>query len=362
MKLSNFHSVSLCCLVMILALAGCSNQSNDKKKPDNKSATKQVMADAVVVSASTLENTISTNGTLLPAEEVELRSELPGRIVGINFHEGSQVGKGDLLVKIDDRELQAQLAKLRLDEKLAGEDVFRKQKLLEINAVSREEYDKAVNQQEIVKANISLLNAQISKTEIRAPFTGIVGLRQVSEGGYISTSTLIAKLQQVDPVKLEFAVPEKYRQNLKPGTKVNFTVDGSETQFTAAVYAIEPASDPLTHSIKLRAVCANPGKVLLPGAFARITIGLHKLNNAIMLPAEAIIPNLNGQKVLVCQNGKVVSQQVETGIRSEKQIQITSGINVGDTVFISGLLVLKDKMEALPRIVNLQSIDSTGTK
>jgi membrane fusion protein (multidrug efflux system) len=346
----------------VIFMTACSTKSGEAPKIGRNSDQKPVTADAIVVTHSALENDIKTNGTLMPAEEVELRSETPGRIVSINFREGAHVSKGDLLVKIDDRELQAQLKKLQLDEKLAMDDVSRKEKLLEINAVSREEYDKAVNTLEVTRANIDLVETQISKTEIRAPFSGIVGLRQVSNGGYVSSATLVSSLRQVDPVKLEFAVPEKYREKLRPGTPVSFSIDGVNKDFRASVYAIEPSADPLTHSIKLRAMCPNPGNQLVPGAFARINIELDKLTNSISVPAEAIIPVIDGQKVLVSRNGKVASQKVETGFRSETMVQITKGLNDGDTVFISGLLVLKDDMKANPRIVNPSGDDTGGAE
>lgn len=343
---------------LVMLLAACTTRSGERSAIGYKNEQKPAVADAIVLTDSVLDHSIKTNGTLLPAEEVEIRSETPGRIVSINFKEGSYIGKGELLVKMDDRELQAQLRKLNLEEKLIAEDAARKEKLLEINAISHEDYDKVINQLEITRANIMLAEVQVAKTEIRAPFSGIVGLRQVSTGGYVSTSTLVSRLQQVDPVKLEFTIPEKYREKIKPGVSVSFTIDGIRKVFIASVYAIEPAADPLTHSIRLRALCPNPGNLLLPGAFARVEIKLEKLNNAITIPAEALIPVIDGQKVLVCRNGKVASQKVETGIRSERMVQITEGLNQGDTVFISGLLVLKDEMKANPRLVQLSSSGS----
>ncbi len=344
---------------LLYLLPGCSSRQDGKKEGGKRGDQKPVVADAIVIAPGKLDNIIETNGTLRPGEEVELRSEVPGRIVSINFREGSHVNRGDLLVKIDDRELQAQLKKLQLDEKLAADDVSRKEKLLAINAVSREEYDKAVNQLEIIRANMDLSKTQITKTEIRAPFSGIVGLRQVSEGGYVSSSTLVSKLQQVDPMKLDFSVPEKYRNMLKSGTLVNFTVEGSEKTFSARVYAIEPSVDPTTHTILLRALCSNPGNTLMPGAFARIRILLETINQAITVPSEAVIPVIDGQKVMICRNGKVASQKVVTGIRNEQMIQIINGLQEGDTVFVSGLLVMKDEMKANPKVITY-SFTGTG--
>jgi membrane fusion protein (multidrug efflux system) len=304
----------------------------------------------MVVQPGLLENKILATGSLEANEEVQLRSETPGRIVSINFEEGTPVRKGELLVKINDQDFQAQKKKLQLEENLAKDDVYRKSKLLEMKAVSQEEYDKSANQLGIIEAQIELINSQIAKTEIYAPFSGMIGLRHVSPGEYVSSTSLIALLIQGDPIKIGFSIPEKYREKVKNGTLIKFSVEGSDNSFSGRVFAIEPKVDPSTRNVTLRAICPNPGNLLVPGSFAKVVIVLETLANAIVIPSESIIPQLNSEKVFICSNGKAVSRIVTTGIRTEREVQIINGLIPGDTVILSGLLQLREGLNIRVKI------------
>ncbi len=334
-------------LLIPVILSGCKGKN---KEQTEKGGPKTVTVGAVIINPRTLENNILATGNVIANEEVELRSEVPGRIVTINFGEGSLVAKGDLLLKIDDRELQAQLKKLQVDEKQARDDLYRKEKLLELKAVSQEEYDKAYNTLGITQAQIELIRTQISKTEIYAPFTGQIGLRQVSPGGFVSSATLVARLQQIDPVKVDFAIPEKYRGKVQKGTLIKFKVEGSDSSFTGHVYAIEPKIDPVTRNVSLRALCPNPKGMLIPGAFAKVDIILDNIRDALVIPSEAIIPQMNGEKIFVCRDGKARSQLIQTGIRTEREVQVTNGINPGDTVITTGILQLREDVNVKIRL------------
>jgi membrane fusion protein (multidrug efflux system) len=329
-------------VITLLSLPAC--HSADKGNSDKSGGPKAITVGAVVIQPGELENKIISTGTLLANEEVELRSEVPGRIVDINFEEGSHVNKGSLLLKIDDRELQAQLKKLLVEEKQAKDDVYRKQKLLEMKAVSQEEYDKSFNTLGITQAQIDLVKTQISKTEIYAPFSGLIGLRQVSPGGFVSSSTLVTRLQQTDPVKIDFSIPEKYREKVKNGTLIKFRIESSENPFTGRVYAIDPKIDPGTRNLEMRALCPNPAGLLVPGAFAKVEIVLDDLKDALVIPSEAIIPQMNGEKVFTCRDGKAKSQIIRTGIRTDREVQVIEGLNPGDTVITTGLLQLREEM------------------
>lgn len=324
---------------IIFIMTGC--KGNLKEQPGN-TGPKMVTVGGLIIQPRILENNILTTGNVIANEEVELRSEVPGRIVAINFDEGSHVNKGSLLLKIDDRELQAQLKKLQVDEKQAKDDLYRKEKLLELKAVSQEEYDKAFNTHGIVLAEIELIRTQISKTEIYAPFSGQIGLRQVSPGGFVSSSTLVARLQQTDPVKIDFAIPEKYRGKVQKGTTIKFTVEGNDKSFTGHIYAIEPKIDLATRNVSLRALCPNSTGTLIPGSFAKVNIVLDNIENALVIPSEAIIPQMNGEKVFICINGKVKSQIIQTGIRTEREVEVTEGLKPGDTLITTGLLQLRE--------------------
>ena len=326
-------------LAFPLVMAGC--KGNIKEQTGNASP-KTMSVGGLIIIPGILENNILATGNVIANEEVELRSEVPGRIVAINFDEGSRVIKGSLLMKIDDRELQAQLKKLQVDEKQARDDLYRKEKLLELKAVSQEEYDKAYNTLGITLAETELIRTQISKTEIYAPFSGQIGLRQVSPGGFVSSSTLVARLQQTDPVKVDFAIPEKYRGKVQKGTLIKFRVEGNDSSFTGHVYAIEPKIDPATRNVSLRALCPNPGGILIPGSFAKVDIVLEKIQNALVIPSEAVIPIMNGEKVFVCRNGKARTQIIQTGIRTEREVEVTGGLKPGDTLITTGLLQLRE--------------------
>jgi len=325
-----------------LFLSSCTGK---KSETGGQGGPKAVTVNGFVVTPRLLENKINSTGTMEANEEVQLRSETPGRIISINFNEGTYVRKGELLVKINDQELQAQLKKLQLEENLAMDDVYRKQKLLEMKAVSQEEYDISANQLGIIRAEIDLVKSQIAKTEIYAPFNGMIGLRHVSPGEYVSSTTLVALLIQEDPVKIEFSIPEKYREKAKKGTMIKFTVEGIDSIFTGQVYATEPKIDPSTRNVILRAVCSNPRNILVPGSFAKVVIVLESFADALVIPSESVIPQLNSEKVYICSNGKAVSRIVTTGIRTERGIQITKGISTGDTVILTGLLQLREGLD-----------------
>lgn len=329
-------------LIFALSLSfivGCREKT---KEQSGAAGQKAMTVGGIIIQPGVLVNNILATGNVIANEEVELRSEVPGRIVAINFDEGTRVNKGSLLLKIDDRELQARLKKLQVDEKQAKDDLYRKDKLLELKAVSQEEYDKAFNTHGITLAEIELIRTQISKTEIYAPFSGQIGLRQVSPGGFISSSTLVARLQQTDPVKIDFAIPEKYRGKVQKGTLIKFHVEGNDNSFTGHVYAIEPKIDPATRNISIRAICPNPNGSLIPGSFAKVDIVLDNIPDALVIPSEAIIPQMNGEKVFVCRNGKAASQIIETGIRTERNVEVTSGLKPGDTLITTGLLQLRE--------------------
>lgn len=296
---------------------------------------------AYVVKAQKLSNGVFASGTIMANEEVSLQPELSGKIVRLNFSEGSQVTKGQLLVKINDTDLQAQYKKLQLQHDLAKEKMKRQEQLLAINGISQEEFDIAKNQFEVLKAEMDNATAQVARTEIYAPFTGIIGLRNVSEGAYVNPTTVIANLQEIDPIKLDFAISEKYASLVKKGDKVFFSVEGTDLKRSAVVFAVEPKIDMATRSLKIRALCQNTKADIYPGAFARVELELSDIDSALMIPNECIIPELKGQKVYIIKNGKAESVKVVTALRTDKKIQITKGLSQGDTVVVTGLMQLK---------------------
>jgi len=286
-------------------------------------------------------NKVVTSGTILANEEVELRSEVPGKITRIFFKEGTRVQKGNLLVKINDAELQAQLERAEYRLKLLEDKEYRQKILLQKEAISQEEYDVSLNEFNVARAEVEIIKTQIDKTEIKATFDGIIGLKNVSEGSYVAPATLIATFQNINPVKIDFSIPEKYAGQIKPGYEINFKVIGNDQSFKGKVYAIEPKIDPVTRTLKIRATYPNVKTEVIPGAFADVEVILEEIKDAIMVPSESIIPELKGQKVFLLKNGRTFPQSVETGIRTDTTVQITKGLNENDTLIISGILQIK---------------------
>jgi len=277
-------------------------------------------------------------------EEVEIRSEISGKIRKVSFKEGAKVSKGELLIKIDDAELQANVLKAQSQRKLAEDNEYRTRMQLKIEAVAQKEYDQALNELNLAKAGEQLLRAQLEKTELRAPFAGVVGLKYVSEGALLGASTRITTLQEVNPVKIDFSIPGKYAEWVKPGTAIQFTVQGSDKIQTAKVYAIDPKIDAETRNLHLRALCANAAGNILPGSFATVSIALQQMDSALMIPTQAMTADGRGPKVFLYQGGKSNPVTVVAGLRTDSLVQILKGLKLGDTVITSGIMQMRPGM------------------
>lgn len=283
-------------------------------------------------------------GSLLPDEEVELAFETSGKVVGIYFDEGRSVKKGELLAKINDKPLQAQLEKLQAQHKLQEEREFRQRQLLDRDAISRESYDQVATELQSIQADINLVEARIAETELRAPFDGVVGLRMISEGAFASTQTKVARLVKISPLKIEFSVPERYAGEMQPGFPITFKIDGVPGNFNASVYAIEPKIDMDMRTIVIRALYPNKNEELKPGRFASISARLSQIENTVSIPTEAVIPEMDGEKVFIYKNGKAEERKVEIGLRTESHVQIRSGLDFGDTLLTTAILQLRSDL------------------
>ncbi len=197
----------------------------------------------------------------------------------------------------------------------------------------------------VLRSEVSLIKAQIDKTEIRAPFDGRVGLKYVSDGSYISPTTRIASLQSIDPIKIDFSIPERYAAKVEEGDEIRFTVQGTDEEFIGEIYAIEPKIDSETRTLQMRARSDNEDQLLKPGAFADLELNLETIQDARMIPTIALVPELQGQKVYLYREGEVVEQSVQTGIRTESMVQITDGVSFGDTILTTGLLQVRPGMQ-----------------
>lgn len=294
-----------------------------------------------VIQTAELNQEITSTGTLFANEEVLLCPEVAGKITAINFQEGERVSKGQLLVKLNAADLTAQLNKLLVQRKFQSEKAERLKNLLKIQGASQEEYDQAQSIVNATDADISYVQSNIEKTEIRAPFSGVIGLRYVSVGSFVNAASRIATLQQNDLLKLDFSIPERYISQFSLPLSIQFKLQGSEISNEAQVYAIEPMVDVNTRTFKMRARVNNTSFKILPGQFAQIKLKLNAQNHSILIPTQCIIPTLKGKKVFVCKGGKAKEVQVETGFRNDEQIEILSGLQVGDSVLTSGLMSIK---------------------
>ncbi|HBB92214.1 MAG: hypothetical protein A2X22_06735 [Bacteroidetes bacterium GWF2_49_14] len=326
---------------LTLTVTGCGKKKEAVPAPGGRRGG-PVAVEVMVIKPDTMLNMIYTTGTLLPNEKVELRNEVSGRITGIYFSEGTEVKEGTLLLKINDQDLQAQLNKNSVQEDLARDEEYRKKQLLEIKAISQEEYDVVANTLKSIQAERQILQAQLAKTQIFAPLSGKIGLRNVSLGSYIPSNTLIATLQQVDPIKIEFSVPEKYTTLVRTGMIIGFSMDYTPDPFTGRVYAVESGVDIATRTVQVRAICPNPKRILVPGTFTRVSVELEKIPDAIKVPSEALVGDIAGSKVFLKKGGKAVSVPVFTGIRTEKDVQVTEGLQPGDSLILTGLLQVND--------------------
>lgn len=309
---------------------------------------------AIVLASQPMADRITTVGTVLANEDVDIRSEISGRIEAISFSEGARVRKGQVLVKIADDELRAETARAESRLAIAQSEADRQKQLFEQNLSSQREYDTAMNAFNVAKAEAALVRAQLNKTEIRAPFEGKVGLRFVSAGSYVSPTTPITSIQDDTPVKLDFSVPERYAARVKAGDKIRFTVQGSSRSFEGSIYAIEPSIDTTTRTLRVRATHPNTDGALVPGAFADVEIVMSQ-RETISIPAFALIPDLKGHRVFVYSGGKAQPRSVEVGTRTDELVEIVGGVSAGDTLITSAILQLKPGTA-----VTVSGFDSTG--
>lgn len=319
--------------------------SCNSKKVSKEAGTKKqqgpLEVDGYIVRQSSISESIEVPGSLLPFEETEIRAEVGGRIVKLNIQEGSTATKGALLVKLFDEDLQAQLRKLRVQLQIKDKTQERSAELLKINGISQQEYDLSELDVENLRADIEATQIAISKTEIRAPYSGRVGLRNISLGSYISPTDIITTLRQVDQLKLEFAIPEKYAKEIVKGYKVSFKVDGGAEDHHAIVMATENSVDANTRTLRVRALVNEKHQELVPGIFAKVNLQLGKNDRALLVPSQSIIPTARNKQVILFKKDSALYTIVETGIRDSAFVQVLNGVKIGDTVVTSGLMAIR---------------------
>jgi len=330
---------------LVIITTSCDDEGS---KIGNGSSRGTMKVDYVIAETTPIANRISITGTLMPDESAMLSAQTSGQVREIYFSEGDKVRKGQLLVKLDDRQWQAQRKSLTAKLETAQKDVERKEQLTEIQGVSQSELDNARLEVATINADKEELDVMIEYAAIRAPFSGTIGLRNVSPGSYLSAGSPVARLVKSDILKLEFSVPESYAFKVKPGQNVRFKISEIDSLHEARVYAVEPVINENTRALKVRARVSNKNNEIIAGAFTEITLTLDSIPNAILVPTEALVPELNKQIVYKIQNGRITKQQVKQGIRLPNLIQIKDGLIPGDTVMVSGLLQAEDGMPVAP--------------
>jgi len=325
----------------------CKNGADKQKKEPAP-----VPVDIIIAHEESFPKTIEVNGNVLSEDMVELRPEISGRLTYLNIPDGSSVSKGAVLAKINDAELQAQLKQVQVQLDLATKTEERLRKLLAINGINQADYDEALSKVDLYKANISVLNTQIDKTIIKAPFSGKLGLRQVSAGAYVTPQTLIGTLQQTDKIKIDFSIPESYEKMISVGKNIVIKANNSDNELNAVISAIEPQISTATRNLKVRARLGEG--TLIPGAFVKVY--LKEDSKGIIVPTNIIIPDAYSNQVVVIKKGKAKFVNVEIGTRTADFAEISSGLNVGDSVVVSGVLFVRPNATVKIKGINKSSI------
>jgi membrane fusion protein, multidrug efflux system len=311
-----------------------SNQQGGAKAP-------ALRVDVYVVEPRTLSENLELPGSLIANEATEIHPEVSGRLVALNVREGTYVGKGSVLARLYAGDLQAQLNKLQTQLAIAHQSEKRSSELLKIQGISQQDYDLSLLNVNNIRADMDIVRANISKTVIRAPFSGKLGLKNISPGAFVTPQTIIAVIRQTEQLKLDFTLPEKYTGKMKVGQDVRFTVEGNDKTYTAKVIALESGVSEDTRSLNVRALVVNKGAELLPGSFAKVQTNFPPDNNALMVPTQSILPQARGKKVILYKGGVATFVDITTGIRDTSFVQVLTGIKPGDTVVTSGLLSVR---------------------
>ena len=301
----------------------------------------------IIVPVSLEEWVSAANARLIPDEEVNLTFETSGKITDIFFLEGSFVKKGELLAKINDKPLQAELKKLKAQIPLAEDRVFRQKSLLEKDAVSQEAFEQVSTDLEKLHADIELVEARIAQTELRAPFDGITGLRNVSEGAFASPTVVVTNLTKITPLKIEFSVSQYEASFLHKDTPITFqisTEQGNKETYSAKIFAVESKLDFSTMSLMARAIYPNTNGRLKPGWSANVEINAGKIENALTVPNESVVKEMGRDIAYLYKGGKAKQIELTLGRRMASRVQALGGIQSGDTLITTGVMQLRDGM------------------
>jgi membrane fusion protein (multidrug efflux system) len=306
----------------------------------------------VIAKQQTWPSTLSVVGTTVAVHGVTVSADLPGTVDKITFDSGRPVEKGQVLVELDTRQERAQLAANEAQRDLAKINHARMQQLVGEGVISRVEYDKAVAEQKQTDANVAEIRAAIDRKTIRAPFSGLLGIRQANLGQYLAAGSPIVALQSVDPIYVNFSVPQQVASQMKAGHPIRLTSDSvAGAKFTGRINAVDSVVDEATRNIQVQATVANPGGKLRPGMFVEVEAGVGASRTVLPLPASAVNYAPFGDSVFVVADVKGPDGKTFRGVRQQfvkvegtrgDQVGVVSGINAGDEIVTSGVFKLRN--------------------
>lgn len=339
------RTIALLALGGIFAALVVTKMSSTSKA--DPSAQKKGKSKAVLVTTETVEpgplvDHLSTVGTLKPDEQMAIKNEVPGKVTRLGFEEGDRVEEGQLLLQMRNASIRARLKVKQQRIALSEKEVERSRKVLEKGGISQQEFDIKKNELEVLKAETDEIRAELDKTTVRAPFDGVVGLRSVSEGSVLTTGTEVATLHKIDPIELEFTVPERYAGRIDEGTEVRFRTHGSDAIQSATVFAIEPSLEADNRVLRLRARTDNSERNLRPGAYAQVRAVLDRKSEVLTVPAAAVVTSNESTDIWVNVDGEAQKRTIETGVRTENRVEVTDGLSAGDTVVVTGRQQLQE--------------------
>ncbi|OSZ78024.1 hypothetical protein CAP35_07070 [Chitinophagaceae bacterium IBVUCB1] len=339
MKWPYSESKNLILLLSVLLYSSC---STDSKESSTASTLPSIPVDVSIIKKEKIDAIESISGTILPAQEVEIASEVTKRIISINFKDGASVSSGQLLYKLDDRDIRAKLHKVQAELSIAALNEHRLAELLKTESVRLEEYEAAKAKYDVYTAEKEMLLAELEKTEIRAPFSGRVGISKVHKGAIVQPGKGLVTISNAHTAKIEFSVPEMYLNAVKSNSKISFEIEGSNKIFQANIIAREASLNKDNRSITIQAITSNTQGMLSGGMSAKVHFNKLGIAEGIAIPTEALMPSGNGYSIFLVKSMKAKIFQVELLSRNEKTAVIKSGLNEGDTVIVSNLLRISD--------------------
>jgi membrane fusion protein (multidrug efflux system) len=345
-----FTAIIFTCLITV----SCGSKAKQESQAqENKGPRGPMKVDGYIVQTKPVSEQLQVPGTLVAEDETQIHPEVPGRITGLYIKEGAYVPKGALIAKLYDADLQAQKRKLQVQLQIQQQTANRHKQLLDIGGISKEDYETTVLNASSTRADLAVIETSIQKTEIRAPFSGKLGLKMVSPGAYVTTQSVITSIQKTNSLRIDFDVPEKYAVQMKKGDIINFQTDATGKRiFSAVVFATESGITEATRTLTIRARVNANQTGLIPGGFVKVNLVFNSNPNALMVPTQAIIPQARTKQIIIYKGGTAEFTNVTTGVRDSANVEILSGVEKGDTIITTGLMSLKPNMKVSIRKVS----------